>query len=472
MALTIRQRDLYIYRLIDLIMAAIAWIAFFTFRKKVETGRVDWDQIFGDNNFYLGIIIIPVFWIILYFIFDRYQDIYRLSRLATIARTILITFMGVFVLFFTVLVDDQTFNYISYFKSFAVLFIFHLGFTLLGRMVWLTRSSHKLKKAEVGYNTIIIGGDKNAIDLYEEINGMPKSLGHRFIGFIDANGNSKNLLNKHLPRLGVVGQLEEIIVDHKIEEVIVAIETSEHTQLKKILNILFEFGDDVLVKIIPDMYDIMLGTVKMNHVFGAVLIEIKQEILPAWQKLLKRIMDILISIILLTFLSPFILVIAIRTAMSGPIIFKQERIGYNNRPFEILKFRSMEVDAEQDGPQLSHDQDDRITPWGATMRKYRIDEIPQLWNVLKGQMSLVGPRPERQFYIDQIMEVEPQYKHLLKVRPGITSWGQVKYGYASDLQQMLQRLKYDLLYIENMSIALDIKILFYTILVLLQGRGK
>ena len=216
----------------------------------------------------------------------------------------------------------------------------------------------------------------------------------------------------------------------------------------------------------------MLGTVKMNHVFGAALIEIKQEILPAWQKLIKRVMDIVLSMLLLVLLSPLIIFAVIRTSMSGPVMFRQERIGYDSKPFNILKFRSMQVDAEKNGPQLSHENDDRITPWGATMRKYRIDEIPQLWNVLKGQMSLVGPRPERKFYIDKIMEQEPQYKHLLKVRPGITSWGQVKYGYASDLQQMLQRLKYDLLYIENMSIALDIKILFYTILVLLQGRGK
>jgi len=448
--LTVRQRDLYIYRLLDYIMATLAWAAFFAFRKKVETGKVNWDQIFDDRNFYLGIIFIPIFWLVLYFIFDRYKDIYRLSRLATIARTMLITFMGVLFLFFTVLIDDLTFDYISYFKSFSTLFVIHLSFTLLMRMLWLTRSSHKLKKGEVGYNTIIIGGDKNATELYEEITSMSKSLGHKFLGFIDSNANSTNLLEKDLPKLGGISQLNEIITDHKIEEVIIAIETSEHSQLKSILNKLFDFGDNILIKIIPDMYDIMLGTVKMNHVFGAVLIEIKQEILPAWQQIIKRGMDILISIFLLILLTPFIILAAFRTSVTGPIIFRQERIGYGGKPFDILKFRSMIVGAESNGPQLSHEADERVTPWGSTMRKYRIDEIPQLWNVLKGQMSLVGPRPERKYFIDRIMEKEPQYKHLLKVRPGITSWGQVKYGYASNLQQMLQRLKYDLLYIENM----------------------
>jgi exopolysaccharide biosynthesis polyprenyl glycosylphosphotransferase len=453
--------------LIDLISAATAWGTFYYVRKV----RLEMSEFSVNESFFYGILFIPIAWILLYAIQGSYHDVRRLHRIKIFNLTFVSTVIGVIFLFFLFLLDDEINGYRQYYTAVFLLFGIHFVLTFIPRLIIVSVIVSRIHSRKAGFKTLIIGGSEKAVEIYDEIESLPKGIGSQFVGFINLNGVDR-YLEKKLTYLGHIDDVDAILKDNEIEQVIIALESVEHKRLKDVISKLE--GGNVKIKMLPDMYDILSGTVKMNNIFGALLIEVNTEVMPIWQRIAKRVIDLVASLVSLVLLIPlfFVLAILVKSTSPGPILFFQERIGKNGIPFMIIKFRTMFIHAEKSGPQLSSSNDPRITKIGRFMRKSRLDEFPQFLNVLLGDMSLVGPRPERQFYIDQIAKIEPQFHQLTKVRPGITSWGQVKYGYAENVSQMVDRMKFDLLYLKNRTLSLDFKIMLYTVLIIFRGSGK
>lgn len=469
-----KRRQVAKYLILDFIAAALSWTVFFIYRKVViesQTFGIDVPIEFS-HRYFLGLIIIPTFWILFYFISGFYNSIYRRSRLIELGQTFLTSLIGVIIIFFTLLLDDYIHSYKNYYHLFFTLFILHFGFTYLFRLILTTRTIHRIHNRKIGFNTLLIGSNQKAKKIYEEMSSQKRPAGNLFVGYVGIENNDDKLLEQYIPQLGKLDNITEIIEEYDIEEVIIAIETREHDRLNNILTIL----ENLQISIwgIPELYDFLSGTVRTNTIYGSPLIKISNGLMPIWQANTKRLLDVTISLSASVVIFPVfaILAILIKRSSKGPVIYKQERIGRYGKPFYIYKLRSMVQDAERGTPALSSKNDNRITPIGKFLRKTHLDEIPQFFNVLKGDMSLVGPRPERQYYIEQIVEHAPHYTLLHKLRPGITSWGQVKYGYASSVEEMLERLPYDMIYLKNISLYMDFKIMIHTVMVAFKANGK
>jgi exopolysaccharide biosynthesis polyprenyl glycosylphosphotransferase len=461
-----KERSLLVF--IDLFTVNLAWLLYYWVR--VRSGWVAYSM---EPDFFLPMIAICVYWLIVFFFFGLYQSWYAKSRFDESTTIFKATIFGGLVLFFVIFVDDRGVESPLHTRLLILIYsVLIVGLVGSGRFLQHT-FQRRLLEAGVGvHNTLIVGWSAKAMELFDAVQLYP-ALGYRVVGFVPVNVLEKSPSSyKGVPILETIEKLPSVIDQYEVKDVLIALDSAEHNQL---LNVIGSCNSHtVSMKIIPDLYDIISGQARTNQIYGFPLIEIMPEIMQPWERAMKRIIDIVVASLVLLVGLPvwFLVALLIKLDSRGRIFYAQERVGKDGKLFHIVKFRSMLEDAESEsGPVWANKQDPRTTRFGKIMRKLRIDEIPQLMNVLAGDMSLVGPRPERPYFVEQLSKEIPLYKRRLKVRPGVTGWAQVKHKYDESIDDVRKKVQYDLFYIENMSLRMDFKILLNTIIVVLLGKG-
>ena len=422
-------------------------------------------------NIILYFVFVQMFWSILLLSLNLYNPSATSSRFIEIQRLVLTTFTIVVLMIFFDAIDYLNWP-INPQTTMRYWFVFTFGL-ITSRIIFRTFQKYLLRKGYGRSNAVIVGFNSRGLETAKQIIDH-NNLGYDIIGFVQAvDDKDINQFNSTIPILGEEKQLKDIILNNQVSEVVLALEKLQHNRMMEVIT--HANGSPVSIKIVPDMYEVISGLARTEQIYGVPLIKVNPNLSTFYNKYLKRVLDLIIAIPCLMIFSPLWLIISIiiKLDSSGPALYKQKRIGENNTTFTIRKFRSMFYDAEKDsGPVWVADDDPRITRAGAWLRRFRLDEIPQLVNVIKGQMSIVGPRPERPFFIDKLMQEFPFYYRRHKVRPGITGWSQIKQPYDRDIDDVRKKLKFDFYYIENLSFSLDVKILASTIWVMLSGKGR
>lgn len=452
----------------DILAALIVWFAFVVFRKAINNIEIfDTIRILLPRFDYLSsLIFFPFCCIFVYYLSGFYLNPVKKSKLNLIFTTLISSIIMSTSVFFVLKLGDVFISFKYFYFSMFVLFSLLFFITLFFRTIVFRQIEENFKTKKWTINTLIIGTGENAKKIASDIEKY--SPRNTLVGFVSAN---QQLAVPKEMILGNMLQIGSIIEKYNVQECNVILDKSDDYQVFTIINSLFKF--DIDIQFTPRLYEILTGSAKISRLEMSPLVSITDSSMSDWEASLKRFLDILASTFALILLSPFLIYIGIRIKKDskGTVFYKQERIGRFGLAFKIIKFRTMYTDSENGVPKLSSSDDDRITPFGRILRKYRLDEIPQFWNILKGDMSLVGPRPERRFYINQIIEEAPYYCLLYKIRPGLTSWGPIKIGYSDTVEKMIERLNFDIIYMENMSLFTDFKILIYTIEIIFKGKG-
>lgn len=455
----------------DYVMSAAAFIVFNIYRYfafHIEVYGVSLFQYLSSPKLILEECLIPVVLLGLYWLSGYYNKPFDRSRLQEFVTTLFSAIISTLMIFIALLINDTVSEHYLNYKILATLFLLMLLFTYTSRYAITQTAINRFSARRWCINTVIIGNSKAARLSAYSLARSDSRLGYNIMAFVNIPGERQ--VNDG-QRVLDFDELGEFCRRTKADQLLLVPEIRDDKRVLSLLDRLFHLG--IPIKIAPDTLSFVTSGIRLQDIYGEPFVDLSSPACSESSKNVKRLLDVVISAMVLTVFSPLYLLIAILVKRSspGPVIYSQERIGYRQKPFMIYKFRSMRVDAETEGPKLSSEADSRVTPWGRTMRKYRLDELPQFWNVLKGDMSLVGPRPEREFFIRQIVERAPYYTLLQQVHPGITGWGMVKYGYASTIEQMIERLRFDLIYISNMSTLVDLKILIYTVKTVVTGRG-
>jgi exopolysaccharide biosynthesis polyprenyl glycosylphosphotransferase len=461
------RREILVLFITDLITVSAGWTLYFMFR--IRSGLFD---ISSEPDFWAPMLAVSVFWLLLFFVVGLYRPWYAASRFDELALLFKTVLVGSLILFFAVFIDDA--GKPTGTNSRVLIAVYWAEVLIMvssGRMV-LRSIQRRMLIAGIGvHNTLIVGSGARSRELCEEVEKYP-ALGYRIVGFVGLDRRRAGQRDRRIPVMGGIDDLTGVIEREDVREVLVALDSADHDRLLDIIGKCN--GHKVSIKIMPDLYDIISGQARTNQIYGFPLIEITPQLMPPWEEATKRLIDVVVSALVLIAGLPLWLLIAciIKVDSRGPVLYRQERVGKDSVPFNIVKFRSMKDHAEQKGPQWAGHHDPRVTRCGKILRQLHLDEIPQMINILRGDMSLIGPRPERPVFVQKLSQEIPLYQRRLKVRPGITGWAQVKHKYDETIDDVKKKVQYDLFYIENMSLRMDFKIILNTAYHVLLGRGR